>query len=204
MEHWNEATRPDPVSVGVNRRVWRVEDSFLVSSWSDDRPSVHRELELTLPLADRPIVERAAAAAERVQDLLSGSQLIHGDPSFPNLLCTDSAEGPRLVGILDWQEAAIDSPLTDLSALGSTIWFRSNVERPGQLLGQALRTYEQAGGKAWPYSTVLLATLTAKLQSVAHHGGRYVAGKGPHALLAEQPRQLGQILDELATNQVLQ
>jgi macrolide phosphotransferase len=92
--------------------------------------------------------------------------------------------------------------LTDLSVLGTTVWFRSNADNPAELLRQALGAYEEAGGRSWPYPTVLLAILTAKLQSVAHHGGRYVTGKGPHALLAEQPRLLGLILGELGTNQV--
>jgi macrolide phosphotransferase len=298
-QHWNLRARLCPVSVAVNRRVWRVEDSFLAGSWSDDRPGVQRELELcraltnsprfsfavptpiltsngakllelgsrlwwrtaalsgshpeptdreqvlavardlarlhaelaasgvkatvqqvpfhewpsralafvrdhpeALPAADRLVVERAVAAAEHIQDHLSDSQLVHGDPSFPNLLCANSPDGLRLVGILDWQEAAIDSLLTDLSVLGTTVWFRSNAEDPGELLRQALRAYEEAGGKPWPYPTVLLAILAAKLQSVAHHGSRYVAGKGPYALFSEQPRLLGLILDEMGTDQV--
>jgi hypothetical protein len=53
-QHWNLRAGLCPVSVAVNRGVWRVEDSFLVSSWSDDRPGVQRELELCQALTNSP------------------------------------------------------------------------------------------------------------------------------------------------------
>lgn len=148
-----------------------------------------------LPPDDRDVVRQAANVVRKnIRLLHEDQQLVHGDPSFPNIQCESTDSGIVVTGFLDWQEAAVDTTLTDLSVLGNTIWQRSGVAVPRDLLEQALVDYRGEGGRAWAIEEVLVAMLTAKLQSVAHHGHRYVQGKGALEHLTEQPTLIGQIL----------
>lgn len=128
-------------------------------------------------------------------ELAGDEQLVHGDPSFPNLLVDPMSK--RIVGILDWQEAAVDSVLADLSVLGNTVWQRSGLPDRRSALEECLRRYSDQAGRAFRAETVLIAMLAAKLQSVVHHGTRYLAERGNWENLAEQPELIAEILLEI-------
>jgi Ser/Thr protein kinase RdoA (MazF antagonist) len=294
LEFWSVGARQvEPVTIGVNRRVWRTELGFLTTSWPDERAMAEAELALCQQVAATPAVrfevpspipadggrlivdafdriwwithpvtgERpdptaletllavseslaevhgqlrrvdqvavvqprrlidwvplaaefleqhpdlfqpaqrdSIAVAVRVvgdrdRELSQGEQLVHGDPSFPNLLVDPASK--RIVGILDWQEAAIDSVLADLSVLGNTIWQRSGLPNRRSALDQCIDRYASQGGRTLQSPMVLIAMLAAKLQSVVHHGSRYVAGRGSWDNLAEQPALIQEILTEI-------
>jgi aminoglycoside phosphotransferase (APT) family kinase protein len=65
---------------------------------------------------------RAQGELSRVQALdPAGEALVHGDLGGTNLLWTLAEPGPRLTGILDWDEAHIGSQADDLASLAVTL-----------------------------------------------------------------------------------
>lgn len=154
----------------------------------------------SLPVEDQGIVSAACDLVDSERDTFAaGHHLVHGDPSFPNLLCdiAEDTDAATLTGLVDWQESAIDSPLADLSVLGSTVHTRSKSADPVTLLTEALETYNHCAPKAFGVRAVLIATLVATLQGVAHHGTRYAEGRGPRALLATRPQHIANLLADI-------
>jgi Ser/Thr protein kinase RdoA (MazF antagonist) len=265
---WFLSERIERVTIGVNRRVWRVGEWYLTAAWPDERSLIDAELTICQSLSESPlfsfVVPRPRAsnddvlivelydriwwltasvdgrhpdptspaellsvaeslaqvhtelrnerdvepvqrrrlvdwaplacdflqshpdllseadkgavedAADRVKSLAGpmtqDRQLVHGDPSFPNLIVDNSSY--RIVGLVDWQEAAIDSPLTDLSVLGNTIWQRSGLVNRGPVLGDCLAAYRAGGGANYDARTVLTAMLgpSCKVLSITEVG----------------------------------
>jgi Ser/Thr protein kinase RdoA (MazF antagonist) len=296
LTSWNMQADLEPVTIGVNRRVWRSPAGYLTTAWPDERALVEAELAVCQKLADTPAIRfnvpkalpnsnrelivkafdriwwitypvvgtrpcptsidaligvsvslaevhsqlrrvedvtpvqhrrlvdwaplavqfvddhaalMASAAADTVrraaylvddhrEALTNSPQLVHGDPSFPNLLVDPQTN--HIVGILDWQEAAVDSVLTDLSVLGNTIWQRSGLPDRRGALEQCLQAYRAADGDSdVELHTVFTAMLAAKLQSVVHHGSRFLVNRGDRANLDEQPGLIAEILQAMET-----
>jgi aminoglycoside phosphotransferase (APT) family kinase protein len=51
----------------------------------------------------------------------AGDALVHGDLGGGNLLWADPGDGPRLTGILDWDEAQIGNQADDLASIAVTV-----------------------------------------------------------------------------------
>ena len=67
---------------------------------------------------------RARAEAELTRVLAvdpAGDALVHGDLGTTNLLWSTPASGPRLAGVLDWDEAHIGSQADDLASVGVSL-----------------------------------------------------------------------------------
>ena len=73
------------------------------------------------PLMSRPGRLRAEAELARVAAVdPAGTALVHGDLGGTNLLWTVTESGPRLAGVLDWDEAHLGSQAEDLASLAVT------------------------------------------------------------------------------------
>lgn len=147
---------------------------------------------------DHDVVDRAEHV---IRDRLStgdlGSrQLLHGDPSNPNLRLSVDGE-PRLTGALDWDSARGDVPLVDLATVAQTVVLRSGWEEPLDLLDLVVDEYRRAGGQDYTVGDVLVGLLLVKFESVAHHGRRFLAGQAGAQLVANQPGKLAVVLDVL-------
>jgi aminoglycoside phosphotransferase (APT) family kinase protein len=82
--------------------------------------------------------EDAAYLGRWLRDRLPAGQrqaLVHGDFKFTNVVF--DATAPRLVGVLDWELAAIGDPLLDLAHIWSA-WWATTPEEYGGLLGTDL------------------------------------------------------------------
>lgn len=101
------------------------------------------------------------------------AQLIHGDPSYPNLKLGPDNE---LTGILDWDSTTTASPLYDLAVIGQTILYRSNADDPLRWLDDLLSVYSQSGGHQYSRQELLCAVLSIKYESINHHGQKYLDG----------------------------
>jgi aminoglycoside phosphotransferase (APT) family kinase protein len=74
------------------------------------------------PLMSAAGRDRAQAELTRVLALNAvGDALVHGDLGGANLLWVPTDSGPRLTGILDWDEAQIGHQADDLAALAVTV-----------------------------------------------------------------------------------
>lgn len=67
------------------------------------------------------------------------STLIHGDLHPGHILVNRDY---RVTGLLDWTEARVDDPASDLAILSATF--------SPPVLDELLRRYERAGGRTWP------------------------------------------------------
>lgn len=81
-------------------------------------------------------------------DQLTETQLVHGDWATPNLLVQGSGKGLRLVGVLDWQDVAVGSPLMDLAQAASSALMWSGRPDPAPSLHSILEGYQAGGGPA--------------------------------------------------------
>lgn len=73
------------------------------------------------PLMSPPGRQRAEAELARVTAVdPAGTALVHGDLGGSNLLWDVTEAGPRLTGVLDWDEAHIGSQAEDLASLAAT------------------------------------------------------------------------------------
>lgn len=113
-------------------------------------------------------------------DYLSGNkqpqppaQLIHGDPSYPNLRLNHKGQ---LRGILDWDTACIASPIYDLAVVAQTVLFRSDTAHPLAWLDNLISIYQDNGGRQADTRQLLTAVLTIKYESINTHGSRYLQG----------------------------
>jgi len=73
------------------------------------------------PLMTPPGRRRAGAELARVMGVdPGGTALVHGDLGGSNLLWQVTEAGPRLTGVLDWDEAQIGNQAGDLASLAAT------------------------------------------------------------------------------------
>jgi Ser/Thr protein kinase RdoA (MazF antagonist) len=150
-----------------------------------------------LTSTDTHIVCAAADEFERRwSSLAEPTQTVHGDPSLPNLMIHDT-DRPVVTGILDWEEAAWDTPLIDLAATGLSVVFWSGRPDLRSQLRHVLDEYQAAREAGWTEVDILTAMVGCKLESVVHHGRRYLAGHGPRELMSSQPKLMKRLLDEL-------
>jgi len=74
------------------------------------------------PLMSAAGRDRAKAQLRQVLAIdPAGDALVHGDLGGGNLLWTDTDDGPRLTGILDWDEAHIGNQADDLASIAVTV-----------------------------------------------------------------------------------
>jgi macrolide phosphotransferase len=154
-----------------------------------------RPLRIGLRPADLAVIDAAAAIVRTHWNRLSARprQLVHGDPSYPNLRLSLGSP-PRLTGILDWESCRYDLPLADLSRLGQAVLYRSGTADAAAGLTQALQRYSGAPARGGELTDLLVAMIMAKFESIAHHGRRYLDGEGPRDLVASQPGKIARIL----------
>ncbi|HET8681160.1 MAG TPA: phosphotransferase [Micromonosporaceae bacterium] len=124
----------------------------------------------------RTVDEAEAAVRDRLDELRSpGTQLVHGDPSHPNLRVYD--DPVRLTGALDWDHSRVDLALADVATVAQTVVFRSGSATPLTAVDAMLRAYLSAGGVPMTLDDVLVGLVLAKFESIAHHGARYLRGE---------------------------
>ncbi|MGL5405849.1 MAG: phosphotransferase [Propionibacteriaceae bacterium] len=114
-------------------------------------------------------------------------QLIHGDPSYPNLRLDDQGQ---LTGLIDWESVRWDSVLHDLAVVGQTILYRSGWSDTRAGLVTLLGLYAEAGGQTYSLDDLLLSILGIKFESVAHHGQKLVDGAGDPDLVRSQASKI--------------
>lgn len=141
-----------------------------------------------------PYTEEESAQIAAGLDLWSAAtlhqeprQLIHGDPSYPNLRL--DREG-HLTGLIDWESVRWDSVLHDLAVVGQTILYRSGWTDTRAGLATLLELYAEAGGQVFSLDDLLLSILGIKFESVAHHGQKLLAGTGDPDLVRSQASKI--------------
>lgn len=143
--------------------------------WARFADQVSRVLFPLMPDRGR---ERAEAELAAVMTLdPTGDALVHGDLGGSNLLWTDADGGPRLAGVIDWDEAHIGSQAGDLASLGATFGW-SLAERLAAARPAAARP---AGGLA----TTALADARAIAATFALQQALPAALSGDEAGLAD-------------------
>ncbi|MBE3567876.1 MAG: aminoglycoside phosphotransferase family protein [Thermogemmatispora sp.] len=120
-------------------------------------------------------------------------QLIHGDPSHPNLRLSERYP-PRLIGALDWASCRYDAPLADLATVGQTIVFRSRSRDPLADLTAMMAAYQQGGGVGFSLDALLVFMILGKFESIAHHGTRFLRGEIAADLVLSQSTKIHTIL----------
>lgn len=123
-------------------------------------------------------------------------QLIHGDPSHPNLRLSAGA-GRQLVGALDWESCRVDFPLSDLATLGQTVVFRAGGANSLAGLGAIHAAYGQLARSRCEISDLLMFMILGKFESIAHHGARFLRGEARQELVRSQPEKIRLLLDLL-------
>jgi macrolide phosphotransferase len=121
-------------------------------------------------------------------------QLIHGDPSHPNLRLAPGPNG-QLSGVLDWENCRVDFPLSDLSTVGQTVVFRSGSSDPLTDLATIQSVYNQQTEKHVDLGDLLLFMILGKFESIAHHGERFLRGEAQQELVLSQPTKIRAIVD---------
>lgn len=150
--------------------------------------------DIAFPAEDRAVVADGARFAEELLTEVSGSaQIVHGDPSHPNLRIS-SGHPAALAGLLDWDSSRRDGPVTDLAVVGQTVLFRSALSPlPGLRLIRD--EYHNAGGARVASDVLLAAMVLGKFESIAHHGGRFLRGRAAADLVLSQPAKMRAILE---------
>ncbi len=143
--------------------------------------------------ADRELLAEAAEFSRAHPVGPAGRQLIHADPSYPNLRMPDQ-DAADLSGLLDWESCRLDVPLADLAVVGQTVMFRSGLPDPLGHLRLLLRGYQEAGGAEFDLDTLLTAMIMAKFESIDHHGRRFLRGEVDAGLALSQPAKIAAIL----------
>lgn len=124
------------------------------------------------------------------------SQLIHGDPSYPNLRLDQHRQ---IRGILDWDTTCIASPIYDLAVVAQTVLFRSNTTQTLHWLQHLTDTYHQHSEPQIDIRQLLTAVLAIKYESINTHGTRYLQGATNFDLAHSQAAKIGTTLN-LLTN----
>ncbi len=141
-----------------------------------------------------------AAAAEfssRWAAIDQSMQPVHGDPAFPNIL-VESSPGPSAVtGILDWEQVSLDFPLVDLATVGTSVIFWSGLPDARSQLDHVLANYKSVRDVDWTVADLLAGMLGCKLESLVHHGRRYLSGQGPQDMMTGQPELISRVLSLL-------
>jgi aminoglycoside phosphotransferase (APT) family kinase protein len=122
------------------------------------------------PLMSQRGRRRAEAELTRVAAVdPAGTALVHGDLGGTNLLWSVSEPGPRLTGVLDWDEAHLGSPAEDLASLAATF---------GWPLAEQLDGARHGGRGALPDARAIAATFALQQALPA-------ALSGDHVMLAD-------------------
>lgn len=129
------------------------------------------------------IINTGLEFVQEVGEIDPHHQLIHGDPSYPNLRLTS---GGVLGGAIDWEGVCWESPLHDLAVVGQTVLYRSGWADLRSGLERLLQQYRQAGGRTYSVQQLLLYVLIIKLESIAHHGDKLIHGQGDVDLVRSQ------------------
>ncbi|HEY1352182.1 MAG TPA: phosphotransferase [Ktedonobacteraceae bacterium] len=153
---------------------------------------------LGFSLTDQATLQQACELIEAYLSirLPSPRQLIHGDPSYPNLRLSHGPL-PRLIGALDWEECRLDFPLSDLSTVGQTVVFRAGLSDPLAGLAGIHAIYCQHTSSRFELRDLLMFMLLGKFESIAHHGTRFVGGEAPQELVLSQAAKMRTLLDLL-------
>ncbi len=121
--------------------------------------------------------EGAAVVAARLEPIRrAGMQVTHGDPSNPNLF----VGGEALTGAIDWDHARYDLLISDIATMAQTVLFRSGTDRPREFLDEVLAAYVAAGGLELSTDDVLVGVIMVLFEAIAHHGNRYILGRGAY------------------------
>jgi Ser/Thr protein kinase RdoA (MazF antagonist) len=138
--------------------------------------------------------EATAVVCDRLEALQrAGTQLIHGDPSNPNLRVKDNPV--HLTGALDWDYARVDLALADVATVAQTVVFRSGTAAPLEALNAMVAAYRAAGGVPLTLDDVLVGLVMVKFESIAHHGARYLRGETDQAMVSGQVDKIRIALD---------
>lgn len=134
---------------------------------------------------EKTINEAATLVREQLPQLLApGMQLIHGDPSNPNLRVRDNPI--HLTGALDWDHARVDLALADVATVAQTVVFRSGTATPLKALDTMLSVYLTNGGVPMTLNDVIVGLVLAKFESIAHHGMRFLHREVDHGIVSSQ------------------
>jgi Putative homoserine kinase type II (protein kinase fold) len=144
---------------------------------------------------DKKLLGRAEAVVREWLPRLTAvaPQLIHGDPSNPNLRV--GHEPVRLSGALDWDQARFDLVLADLATVAQTVVFRSGTTAPRESLDAMTEAYTAAGGRQFTRHEVLVGLILVKFESIAHHGTRYLHGETDLAMVTSQVEKIRTALE---------
>jgi aminoglycoside phosphotransferase (APT) family kinase protein len=189
----------------LHRHLRQVPRDRVVSDVDTDR-AVDRAAELlsALPFdpGQREVVRHAVDRYRSQAPPAGRRQVVHGDPSNPNVVMSTDTRGVR--GFLDWDGCRWDSVLADLATVAQTLVLRAAPRAPSAavlgLVEREATAYREAGGAAVTPEDILVGLLGAKLESVSHHGARYLAGDIDFDLVASQPAKIlrvERLLDEL-------
>lgn len=160
-------------------------------AWVHMARNIASDTRLQLSVADQLLVLDSAAFVDSLLDQRTlKRQLIHGDPSHPNLRISESLHNKELTGVLDWESARFDSIFADLAVLAQTVVFRSETRDVQTELERMCAVYGESSGETVIIQDVLTYLVAAKLESLAHHGLRYIAGIGPESLARKQPQNI--------------
>ncbi|SHF88622.1 aminoglycoside phosphotransferase family protein [Streptoalloteichus hindustanus] len=113
----------------------RVRDLVGLSSsdrWADFAEGVRRELFPLMSPAGRQRAEAELVAVTGLDPVTSA--LVHGDLGGENVLWELGTGGPRLVGVVDWDEVSVGDPAEDLAAIAAS-YGENLVRRVLQLRG---------------------------------------------------------------------
>jgi aminoglycoside phosphotransferase (APT) family kinase protein len=129
-------------------------------------------------------------------------QLVHGDPSYPNLRVMEN-QGVSLTGLIDWESSRVDSTISDLAVLGQTVVFRFQSKQTLINLLRILDVYAQASGTEFQLQELFTAMVLGKFESIFHHGCRFLQGRAEASMVSSQASKIAAILTlkDFAANQ---
>ena len=143
---------------------------------------------------DLDVARRAASAVRANLSAVRsrGMQITHGDPSNPNLFVDEPPL--RLVGAIDWDHARFDLVISDVATMAQQILFRSGTDRPRDFLESTLASYNAAGGVSLGFDEVLVGVLMVLFEAIAHHGNRYIQGRGDYEHVGGRINNMDKVL----------
>lgn len=104
-------------AAGADRRLRAALEAVRPGRWQRFAADVRLELFPLMSAVGRRRAERELDALDRLPH--STAALVHGDLGAENVHWEITNEGPRLGGVVDWDEAALGDPAEDLAAIGA-------------------------------------------------------------------------------------